>query len=108
MSREHRVTSSGPGGCEAVSVPVADATHTDRYDFGHGILHDLHTEPHRWYVAGPDADRYDFGGVGFDTLAEAKADVRRRCSCTCGAGPFGDMTTKVNHEMSHDDGWGHA
>jgi len=78
----------------------------ERIYFGFGIVQELHTEPHLWYVASPTADSYDFSGTGYVTLAEAKAEVRRRCSCTCGAGPFRDMTAQVNHDMNMHGGFG--
>ena len=83
---------------------MTDMTVRTYFDFG--IVHNLRTEPHAWYVASPTADRYDFSGVGFQTLAEAKAEVRLRCSCTCGEGPFRDMTAQVNHDMTAHGGYG--
>ena len=61
-----------------------------------------------WYVDSDETDYFDRRGRGYSSLAAAKAEVRRRCSCHCGAGPFRSKTTQVNHEMAHDGlvGWG--
>ena len=77
--------------------------HNERLYYDYAICQDLHDNGgYRWFIVSQDQDRYNFSGPGFDTLAGAKAEVRRRCSCHCGAGPFRSMTTKVNHEMSHN------
>ena len=54
-----------------------------------------------WYIDNPESDMLDRRGGGFDTLAEAKEEIRRRVSCSCGAGPFRSKTTQVNHEQGH-------
>ena len=54
-----------------------------------------------WYVDPDDTDYLDRRGRGWPTLAEAKAEVRRRCSCHCGAGPFRTMLALLQHQAVH-------
>ena len=81
----------------------------ERIYYGYGIARWIDHGDNQWYIASNQENWYPLGSrPSYRTLADAKAEVRRRASCHCGAGPFRSMTTKVNHEMAHWPFSGHG